>query len=121
MTRELTLSQLTMELTDFLGLPEDLDLPRVQSVSCQRTHKTGWSVTAFVTAPTDAERYEAMTTWAKLSGGAVEVSAPYAARHQPSGMQRTLTVRIVVAQVPITLEAGVDGLFTAPATRAVSA
>lgn len=120
MSRELNLSQLTAELTDFLGLPADLDLPPVRSVSCERTQKTGWSVKAFVTAPDDAQRYEAMTIWASLSGGEVQVSTPYAARHQPSGMQRTLTVRIVIAQVPITLEAGVDGLFTVPADAEVT-
>lgn len=121
MTRKLTMSQLTTELTDFLGLAEDLDLPPVHSIQCKRTHKTGWSVTAWVAGAGDSDAYEAMAAWAALAGGSVDVGRPYAAPSQPSGMQRTLTVRIVVAEVPIELNSAVDGLFTvAETTEAVA-
>jgi hypothetical protein len=112
--RELAMSRLTTELTDFLDLPAHLDLPPVRSIECKRTHDTGWTVEAWVGGDSDAVRYEAMLAWARLAGGTVEFSKPYPAGHQPSGIQRTLTVRIVIAQVPIKLVAGVDGLFAVP-------
>lgn len=114
MTRELNLSQLTTELTDFLGLPEDIDLPPLHTITCKRTRKTAWSVTAWVDGRTDEQRWEAMTAWARFAGGEVTFGRPYASGHQPSGMQRTLTLTVVVAEVPIVLESAVDALFQAP-------
>lgn len=115
MSRELSLSQLTTELTDFLGLPADLDLPPLRTVSCKRSHNDdNWSVEASVAGNSDTQRYEAIRAWAAFAGGTVQIGSPYAASHQPCGMQRTLTVRIVVAEVPIVLLAGVDAMFTVP-------
>lgn len=114
MSREITMSQLTTELTDFLDLPEALDLPPIQSVQCKRTVHGPWRVCAYLTAADDDARYRAIAQWAAFAGGTVEVGDPYVATQQPSKMQRTLTVRIVVAEVPIELNAAVDGLFTAP-------
>lgn len=114
MSRELDMSRLTTELTDFLDLPEALDLPAVQSVQCKRAAHGTWQVRAFLTATSDDARYRAMSQWAAFAGGSVEISEPYPATHQPSRTQRTLTLRIVVAEVPIELTACVDGLFTAP-------
>lgn len=115
MTRELNLSQLTTELTDFLGLPADLDLPPINSITCKRTADTPWKIEAWISAATDDETYARMAEWARYTGGVVQVDGkPYAASHQPSGMQRTLMLTVVVAEVPIELKAGVDGLFVLP-------
>jgi len=120
MSRDLSLSQLTTELTDFLGLPADMDLPPVSRVSCERGIGGGWKAEARVAGATDADKVEALSAWASLAGGAVEASGPYPSQTQPSGAQRTLSVRIVVAQVPIELYACVDGLFAVPQPEAVT-
>jgi hypothetical protein len=120
--RELSLSQLTTELTDFLGLPADLDLPRVREVSCTRTVAGDWRVEAHLDERerSDPERYEAAAAWASLSGGVVEVSEPYPSAYKPSGKQRSLVVRIAVAGVPVKIYGYVDSLFTAPQPKAVA-
>jgi len=120
-TRELNLAQLTTELTDFLGLPADLDLPPINSITCKRTHDTGWKVQGWINADTDEETYARMTAWARYTGGVVQADGkPYAAGHQSSGMQRTIKLTVVVAEVPIELRAGVDALFAMPAAEAVT-
>jgi hypothetical protein len=112
--RDLDLSQLTTELTDFLALPADLDLPALHSLSCRRTLHTGWQVRAFVHFRTDAEAYAAVETWARYAGGSVEVSEPFASPFQPSGMQRKVSTNVVVAEVSIEVTGAVDGLFEVP-------
>lgn len=114
MTRELTLSTLAAELSDFLGLPEDLDLPALYSIDLKRTQHSGWSVRAFVAGRTDAESYAAVEAWARYAGGTVTVGRPYVAGNQPSGMQRTVSTRILVAEVPIEVAGAIDALFAVP-------
>lgn len=116
MTRELSLSQLTTELTDFLGLPADLDLPPLHSIDCKRNIHTGWQVRAHLNYRGDAQAYEAVAAWARYAGGEVTIGKPYVGSIQPSGLQRTVSTQIVVAEVPIELVACVDGLFVAPQT-----
>ena len=110
MSRELTLSQLTTELTDFLGLPQDLDLPPIRSVECRRTADGDWSVRA-VLAAHGQDAHEAIGAWAAYTGGTVQESSPYATTAYGSGLQRTLSLRVVVAEVPIELCTFVDGLY----------
>ena len=115
MTRELNLSQLTTELTDFLGLPAELDLPPVTSVQCKRTEDTPWQVQAWVSGRDDVETYAHMLAWARYTGGDVVAEPkPYVSPSQPSGMQRTLRLTVVVDELPIELRAGVDALFVVP-------
>jgi len=119
--RELSLSQLTTELTDFLGLPAELDLPPLYSVSVRRTPDTGWKVKAFLAAHDDQVTWARMQQWAVYTGGTVEVDErSYPASHQPSGMQRSLRLIVVVAEVPVEIVSGVDALFEIPAAQAVA-
>lgn len=124
MSRELNLSQLTTELTDFLGLPADLDLPLVRKVACERTdHDAEWTVEATLEHPFDSDAaWAAISAWAAYTGGTVELGNPYpsSAKCWPSETQRTASLAVVVAGVAIQVKAYVDGEFVAPQPQAVA-
>lgn len=114
--REISMEQLTTEMTDFLGLPQDLDLPPLHSIECRRTATSGWSVRAHLAYRGSGQgAVDAIAAWAAYTGGRVETGLPYLSPTQPSGMQRTLSLRVVIAQIPVELYACVDAFWQAPA------
>ncbi|HEV2342995.1 MAG TPA: hypothetical protein VGS97_02775 [Actinocrinis sp.] len=124
MSRELALSQLTTELTDFLGLPANLGLPPVRKVSCERADNTQWLAEATLDTDFDsAKAWEAIGAWAAYSGGQVELGDAYPSSAQcwPSGTQRTARLTVVVAGVKVCVKAYLDGSFPAPMPEVVTA
>ena len=68
------LSTLTDNLSDFLGLPRDLDLPELASVSLlRRRDDSGWQVNAQLgNCADDLTSYEQIRAWAATGSGKVE-------------------------------------------------
>ena len=125
-TRELTLSRLTTELRDFMGLAEDLDLPKVDRIDCAFNADDAeprWVCEAQVNHPaTDSGAgFEALSGWARYVGGQIEAGEAYKSGVFASRLQRQLTLRVVVAGVSVELYALVDGLFEIPAAQAAEA
>lgn len=117
----ITLADLAVELRDFLELPGDLDLPKLQRVQCvydANWPARGWRCRAAVAqaANDSVGGYEALAEWAALTSGRVEASRAYGVRDGgwPSGLQRTLTVSVTVAGVEVELYALVEGTFEIP-------
>lgn len=72
------LDDLTTQLTDFLGLPGDLDLPKLCHVKLQRgTQQPGWSAEAQFDRWYGPSVWECGRAWALATGSTVQIGEPH--------------------------------------------
>lgn len=101
------------QVRDILGLPEDLDLPRLGAATfTARQGAPGWTVEAQLThRGTSAERWEAAQGWAAMVGTRVELSDQHPTSLYESKVWRRASVRVSVAGVVVEVWAHLDGTF----------
>lgn len=102
------------QLRDILGLPKDLDLPKLFNVDISATTgDDGWTVTSQLwPAGDDQARWEALQAW----GGSQQpqLSDPHPSKGYASGAFRQASVTVVVAEVSVKVWTHVDGGFVPP-------
>lgn len=104
-----TLSTLSLELFDFLGLGRDFDLPELDSVSLKRSVRdSSWECTAYTQQKDAGAAVEAVYAYARYAGGVVDMHTPYVSSVQPSGWQMSLWTHIEIAGVRIKVLAILD-------------
>lgn len=102
------LNDLTALLSDFMDLPETLDLPQLLAVklTVTRYEKTP-AIEAQLPVLDEAETWDAIVAWAAGVGGQVEVAKPY---NDGIGKPfRTLSVRASYVGHPVRVWAHVPG------------
>lgn len=101
------------QLRDVLGLPQDLDLPRLCAiVFTANADAPGWDVYAQLKTMPDADSWDALLAW---SGGATpKLSRLQRASYMPSGKYRKASVQIRVGEVAIEVWCHVDSTFVPP-------
>lgn len=102
------------QLRDILGMPGDLDLPRLCAVTLKADESTpGWRAAAQLGTMADSATWDALLQWAP--GVQPDVSDVFPGMHMPSGTYRKVSVTVVVAEVTVEIWAHVDGDFVPPA------
>jgi len=87
------LDDLTTQLTDFLGLPADLDLPKLWHVKLERTYdQPGWTVEAQLTRYHGPSVWDAVHDWHVATGGTVTVGEP--SNYKSTKPWRTVAVTV---------------------------
>lgn len=106
------------QLRDILGLPAELDLPRLVRIEFAAYDTApGWTVTAQLPTMTDEAEWDALLAWSR--GAEPVLSEPQVAAYMPSGMYRKASVTVVVADVSVTIWTHVDGEFVPPVAEPV--
>jgi hypothetical protein len=106
MTGPGVLDDLTTQLTDFLGLPADLDLPPLCHVQLERKQsEADWSARAQLARFYGQPAWEALHAWQAATGGTVDVSKPYTSGGKPF---RTISIIVSVAGLEVRVWAHAD-------------
>jgi hypothetical protein len=109
-----TLDDLTTQLTDFLDLPDTLDLPRLCHVQLERKqHEPGWTARAQLERFYGAPAWEALHAWHAATGAPVEVSKP--SSHGTATPWRTISLVVSCAGLQVRVWAHVDAADPIPA------
>lgn len=93
------LDDLTTQLTDFMDLPDTLDLPRLCHVQMERKQdQPGWTARAQLARYFGQPVWEALHAWHAATGGTVDVSKPYTGAGEPF---RTISVIVSCAGLEV--------------------
>ena len=115
MSNTSSIIDLTRDLGDFLGLPADLDLPKLANVTLSRNDDApAWDVKAQLRASSDEEMWSALTAWAAILGGAPTRGKVWPSLTNPSGWTWEGRVIVSVAETTIEIWGALDAEFDLP-------
>lgn len=107
------LDDLTTQLTDFMGLPADLDLPKLCHVQLERKDsEPGWTARAQLDRYYGQPVWEALRAWHAATGAPVEVGDPVS--HGSLTPWRTVSVTVRVAALAVRVWGHVDAADPIP-------
>jgi hypothetical protein len=115
MSNTSTLTDLTRDVADFLGLPADLDLPQFASATISRQAAApAWDVKAQLRTGSDEETWAALTAWAAILGGSPSRGRVWSSPQRPSGYCWEGLVVVSVAETTIEVWGPLDAEFELP-------
>lgn len=110
------------QLRDILGMPADLDLPRLFGVTFTAVDGApGWTVQAQLNSHnlTDLAQWDALKAWAPGAEPVLDEPVAGTSALYPSGFWRRATVTVVVAEVSVQIWAHLDSGFVPPQEQPV--